>query len=112
MFHFKIFTYLYFDIDISDVSIISTRYGIVSFCYVLTAILQNKYIFLKCFLEFQYVLLMEIQKLTRNQNEILEQLQLLAMDNTVVTQNMDALEPVTTMQQFDIEEDNLKDQLN
>ena len=34
------------------------------------------------------------------------------MDNTVVTQNMDALEPVTTMQEFDIEEDNLKDQLN
>ena len=55
---------------------------------------------------------METQKLTRTQNEILEQLQLLAMDNTVVTQNMDALEPVTTMQEFDIEEDNLKDQLN
>ena len=55
---------------------------------------------------------MEIQKLTRTQNEILEQLRLLAMGNTVVTQNMDALEPVTTMQEFDIEEDNLKDQLN
>ena len=55
---------------------------------------------------------METLKLTRTQNEILEQLQLLAMDNTVVTQNMDALEPVTTMQEFDIEEDNLKDQLN
>ena len=55
---------------------------------------------------------MEIQKLTRTQNEILEQLRLLPMDNTVVTQNMDALEPVTTMQEFDIEEDNLKDQLN
>ena len=34
------------------------------------------------------------------------------MDNTVVTQNMDALDPVTTMQESDIEEDNLKDQLN
>ena len=55
---------------------------------------------------------MEIQKLTRTQNEILEQLRLLAMDNTVVTQNMDALDPVTTMQESDIEEDNLKDQLN
>ena len=55
---------------------------------------------------------MEIQKLTRAQNEILEQLRLLAMGNTVVTQNMDALEPVNTMQEFDIEEDNLKDQLD
>ena len=55
---------------------------------------------------------MEIQKLTRTQNEILEQLRLLAMDNTVVTQNMNALEQVTTMQESDIEEDNLKDQLN
>ena len=55
---------------------------------------------------------MEIQKLTRTQNEILEQLRLLAMGNTVVTQNMDALEPVTTMQEFDVKEDNLKDQLN
>ena len=55
---------------------------------------------------------METQKLTRTQNEILEQLQLLAIDNTVVTQNMHTLEPVTTMQEFDIEEDNLKDQLN
>ena len=91
----------------------STMYGTVSFCYnILITKLQNKFIFLKCFLEFQYVLLMEIQKLTRTQNEILEQLRLLAMDNTVVTQNMDALEPVTTMQEFDIEEDNLKDQLN
>ena len=88
-------------------------YGMVSFCYnILTTILQNKFIFLKCFLEFQYVLLMEIQKLTRTQNEILEQLPLLGMDNTVVTQNMDALEPVTTMQEFDLEEENLKDQLN
>ena len=34
------------------------------------------------------------------------------MDNTVVAQNMDPLEPVTTMPEFDIEEDNLKDQLN
>ena len=34
------------------------------------------------------------------------------MDNTAVTQNMDALDPVTTMQESDIEEDNLKDQLN
>ena len=34
------------------------------------------------------------------------------MDNKIVTQNMDALEPVTTMQEFDVEEDNLKDQLN
>ena len=59
-----------------------------------------------------FVLLMEIQKLTRAQNEILEQLRLLAMGNTVVTQNMDALEPVNTMQEFDIEEDNLKDQLD
>ena len=41
---------------------------------------------------------MEIQKLTRTQNEILEQLRLLAMDNTVVAQNMDALGPVTPMQ--------------
>ena len=88
-------------------------YGTVSFCYnILTTILQNKFIFLKCFLEFQYVLLMEIQKLTRTQNEILEQLPLLGMGNTVVTQNMDALEPVTTMQEFDLEEENLKDQLN
>ena len=55
---------------------------------------------------------METKNLTRTQNEILEQLQLLAMDITAVTQNMDALEPVTTMQEFDIEEDNLKDQLN
>ena len=55
---------------------------------------------------------MEIQKLTRAQNEILEQLRLLAMGNTVVTQNMDALEPVNTMQEFDIQEDNLKDQLD
>ena len=55
---------------------------------------------------------MEIQKLTRAQNEILEQLRLLAMGNTVVTQNMDALEPVNTMQEFDIKEDNLKDQLD
>ena len=59
-----------------------------------------------------FVLLMEIQKLTRAQNEILEQLRLLAMGNTVVTQNMDALEPVNTMQEFDIEEDNLKGQLD
>ena len=88
-------------------------YGTVSVCYnILTTTLQNKFIFLKCFLEFQYVLLMEIQKLTRTQNEILEQLPLLGMDNTVVTQNMDALEPVTTMQEFDLEEENLKDQLN
>ena len=91
----------------------STMYGMVSFCYnILTTKLQNKFIFLKCLLEFQYVLLMEIQKLTRTQNEILEQLRLLAMDNTVVTQNMNALEQVTTMQESDIEEDNLKDQLN
>ena len=55
---------------------------------------------------------MEIQKLTRAKNLILEQLRLLAMGNTVVTQNMDALEPVNTMQEFDIEEDNLKDQLD
>ena len=55
---------------------------------------------------------MEIQKLMRTQNEISEQLQLLAMNNTVATQNMDALEPVTTMQVFDVEEKNLKDQLN
>ena len=55
---------------------------------------------------------MEIQKLTRTQNEILEQLRLLAKDNTVVTQNMYALDPVTTMQEFDIEEENLKDRLN
>ena len=91
----------------------STMYGMVSLCYnILTTKLQNKFIFLKCLLEFQYVLLMEIQKLTRTQNEILEQLRLLAMDNTVVTQNMNALEQVTTMQESDIEEDNLKDQLN
>ena len=89
----------------------STMYGTVSFCYnILTTILRNKFIFFKCFLEFQYVLLMEIQKLMRTQNEILEQLRLLAIDNSVVTQNMDALEPVTTIQEFDIEEDNLKDQ--
>ena len=55
---------------------------------------------------------MEIQKLTRTQNEILEQLRLLAKNNTVVIQNMYALEPVTTVQEFDTEEDNLKDQLN
>ena len=74
-------------------------YGMVSLCYnILTTKLQNKFIFLKCLLEFQYVLLMEIQKLTRTQNEILEQLRLLAMDNTVVAQNMDALDPVTPMQ--------------
>ena len=91
----------------------STMYGTVRFCYyILTTILQNEFIFLKCFLEFSYVLLMEIQKLTRAQNEILEQLRLLAMGNTVVTQNMDALEPVNAMQEFDIEEDNLKDQLD
>ena len=88
----------------------STMYGTVSFCYILTTILQNKFIL--CFLEFQYVLLMEIQKLMRTQNEISEQLQLLAMNNTVATQNMDALEPVTTMQVFDVEGKNLKDQLN
>ena len=74
--------------------------------------MQNKFVFLKCSLGFQYVLLMEIQKLTRTQNEILEQLRLLAKNNTVVIQNMYALEPVTTVQEFDIEEDNLKDQLN
>ena len=51
-------------------------------------------------------------KINESQNEILEQLPLLAMDNTVVTQNMDALEPVTTIQEFDLEEENLKDQLN
>ena len=34
------------------------------------------------------------------------------MVNTVRTQNMDTLEPVTTMQEFDVEGDNLKDQLN
>ena len=55
---------------------------------------------------------METQKLIRAQNEILEQLRLLAMDNTVVTQNMDALEPVNTMQEFDVEDDNLRDQLH
>ena len=55
---------------------------------------------------------MEIQKLTRTQNEILEQLRLLAKNSTVVIQNMYALEPVTTVQEFDIEEDNLKDELN
>ena len=63
------------------------------------------------FLEFQYVLLMEIQKLTKIDNEILEQLtleRLLAM----ATQNMDTLEPVTAMQKFDAEGDKLKDQLN
>ena len=55
----------------------STMYGLVSFCYyILTTILQDKLIFFKYFLEFQYVLLMEIQKLTRSQHEILEQLQL------------------------------------
>ena len=92
---------------------ISTMYGTVSFCYnILTTTLQNKFIFLKCFLEFQYVLLMEIQKLKRTQNETLEQLRLLVMDNTVATQSMDALEPVTTMQEFNVEKDNLKDQLN
>ena len=52
---------------------------------------------------------MEIQKLRRTQNNILEQLQLLPIDNTVVTQNMDALESVTTMPEFDIEDANLKD---
>ena len=59
------------------------------------------------FLEFQYVLLMEIQKLTKIDNEILEQLtleRLLAM----ATQNMDTLEPVTAMQKFDVEGDKLK----
>ena len=92
---------------------ISTMYGTVNFCYnILTTTLQNKFIFLKCFLEFQYVLLMEIQKLKRTQNETLEQLRLLAIDNTVVTQNMDTLEPVTTMEEFNVEKDNLKDQLN
>ena len=55
---------------------------------------------------------MEIQKLTKTKNEILEQLRLLTMDHAVVTQHMDTLEPVTAMQEFDIEEDNLKDQLN
>ena len=45
---------------------------------------------------------MEMQKLTRTQNKILEQLPLLAMDNTFITQNIDALQPVTTMQEFDI----------
>ena len=55
------------------------------------------FFFFKWFLEFQYVLLTEIQKLTKIQNEILEQLRLLAMDNTVVTQNIDALDPVTSM---------------
>ena len=34
------------------------------------------------------------------------------MVNIVRTQNMDTLEPVTTMQEFDVEGDNLKDQLN
>ena len=88
-------------------------YGTVSFCYnILTAILKNKFIFLKCFLEFQYVLLMEIQKLTKTQNGVLEQLRLLALDNTVVTQSIDGLGPVTTMQESDAEEDNLKDHLN
>ena len=55
---------------------------------------------------------MQIQKLTKTQIEILEQLRLLAMDHAVITENMDTLEPVTTMQEFDIEGDNLKDQLN
>ena len=55
---------------------------------------------------------MEIQKLTKTQNNILEQLRLLTMDHAVVTQNMDTLELVTTMREFDIKEDNLKDQLN
>ena len=55
---------------------------------------------------------MEIQNLTKIQNQILEQLRLSTMGNAVVTQNMEALEPVTTMQEFDIEENNLKDQLN
>ena len=55
---------------------------------------------------------MEIQKLSRTQNEILEQLRLLAMDNMVVTQNMDVLELATTMQEFDVEEESLKDPLN
>ena len=107
MFHFKMFTYLYFvsqlSIDICDVSMSSTLYGTVSFCYsILTTILQNIFFFFSFFLEFQYVLLMEMQKLTRTQNKILEQLPLLAMDNTFITQNMDALQPVTTMQEFDI----------
>ena len=102
------FTYLYFvfrlSIDICDVSMSSTLYGTVSFCYsILTTILQNIFFFfLVFFLEFQYVLLMEMQKLTRTQNKILEQLPLLAMDNTFITQNIDALQPVTTMQEFDI----------
>ena len=74
--------------------------------------MKNKFIFLKCFLELQYVLLMEIQKLTKTQNEVLEQLRLLALGNTVVTQSIDGLEPVTTIQESDIEEDNLKDHLN
>ena len=60
--------------------------------------MQKKKLIFKSLLEFQCVLLMEIQKLTRIQNEILEQLRLLAMGNMVVTQNMDALDPVTTMQ--------------
>ena len=55
---------------------------------------------------------MEIQKLTKTQNEVLEQLRLLALGNTVVTQSIDGLEPVTTIQESDIEEDNLKDHLN
>ena len=55
---------------------------------------------------------MEIQKLTKTQNEVLEQLRLLALGNTVVTQSTDGLGPVTTMQESDIEEDNLKDHLN
>ena len=55
---------------------------------------------------------MEIQNLTKIQNQILEQLRLSTMGNAVVTQNMEALEPVTTMQEFDKEENNLKDQLN
>ena len=64
----------------------STMYDTVSFCCnILTTILQNK---------------------------ILEHLRFLALDNTVVTQDMDALEPVTTMQEFDIEENNMKDRLN
>ena len=51
---------------------------------------------------------MEIQKLTRTQKATA----IVTMDNKVVTQNMDALEPVITMKEFDAEEDNLKDQLN
>ena len=62
--------------------------------------------------EFQYVFLMEIQKLTKTKDEILEQLRLLTMDHAVVTQHMGTLEPVTAMQEFGIEEDNPNDQLN